>query len=115
MKFPEEVQSLFSNISNRGIENKVEELLNPFLESWNANIYNDDEKAFIIMNANTLLTKKSTIYPDLFNYFSIIHNLKKKGNKEAVLNWSEDLQNHLPGLDPAKNPALPGTIQIDFR
>jgi hypothetical protein len=69
VKFPEEVQSLFSNISNRGIENKVEELLFPFMESWNANIYNDEEKAFIIRNANTLLAKKSTAYPDLFNYF----------------------------------------------
>jgi len=98
VKFPEEVQSLFSTVSNRDIESKVEDLLEPFLNSWNAGIYNDAEKEIIINNANTLLVKKSTIYPDLFSYILIIHNLKKKGNKEAVLDWSEDLKNHLPDL-----------------
>lgn len=97
-KFPDEVQSLFSTVSKRAIESKFQELLEPFLESWNADIYNEAEKKIIIGNANTLLKKKSTVYPDLFNYFLIIHNLKKKGNNNAVLNWSEDLQNHLPDL-----------------
>jgi hypothetical protein len=98
VKFPEEAQALFSTVSNRTIEAKIEELLNPFLGSWNAGLYNETEKTVIIENANLLLTKKAVIYPDLFIYFSIIHNLKKRGNKEAVLDWSEDFSKHLPEL-----------------
>ena len=32
VKFPEELQTLFATVSNRAIEPKLKELLNPFLE-----------------------------------------------------------------------------------
>lgn len=98
-QFPGEVQLLFSNISNPTTGMKVRELLNPFLETWLLNVYNDMERGLIMSNANTLLQRKLSNYPDIYNYFSVIHNLKKKGNREAVLIWSKDIKNRIPGLN----------------
>jgi len=95
-KFPAELQLLFSNISSPTTGMKVRELLNPFIESWNANVYNDEEKVMIMGNANTLLLRKSSNYPDIYNYISIIHHLKKKGNREAVSIWSQDFIKRIP-------------------
>jgi hypothetical protein len=90
-EFPADLQSLFSNISSPSTGMKVREVLNPFLESWVADIYTIEEKSLIISNANALLLTKLPNYPDIFNYISILHNLKKKANREAITNWSEDL------------------------
>jgi hypothetical protein len=97
VQFPGEVQLLFSSISNPATGMKVRELLNPFLETWHLNVYNDSERALIMSNANSLLQRKMSSYPDIYNYFSVIYNLKKKGNREAVLIWSEDLKNRIAG------------------
>jgi hypothetical protein len=95
-KFPAEVQLLFSNISSPTTGMKIRDLLNPFIELWNANVYHDEEKLVIMSNANALLTRRIPNYPDMYNYLSIIHHLKKKGNREAVSIWSGDLANRLP-------------------
>ncbi len=97
--FPGELQLLFSNISSPTTGMKVREMLNPFIESWNANVYLDDEKTMIVNNANALLIRKLTNYPDIFNFVSIIHYLKKKGNREAVTIWSQDLTTRLPAVN----------------
>ncbi|NTV83951.1 MAG: hypothetical protein HGA23_06580, partial [Bacteroidales bacterium] len=92
LKFTTEVQDLFAGITSPTIGIKVRELLNPFIETWDANLYNEEEKAFVISNANTLLSRKMTNYPDLYHYFSVIHNLKKKGNRNALIYFSQDLE-----------------------
>ncbi|MCU0370992.1 MAG: hypothetical protein MUC31_06225, partial [Bacteroidales bacterium] len=94
-KFPADLQLLFSSISSPTTGMKVRELLNPFTESWNANVFPDDEKVMILNNANTLLSRKLSNYPDIYHYISIIHYLKKKGNREAVTIFSTDLMNRL--------------------
>ncbi len=90
-QFPQKLQDMYANISSPTIGIKVREVLNPFLEAWNANVYPEKDKLRIIRNANELLQKRHPAYPDLLNYITIIHQLKKKANKEAISIWSEML------------------------
>jgi hypothetical protein len=94
--FPSEVQMLFSNITTPTNVIKIKDLLDPFMESWNVGVYNDEEKKVILGNANMLLSRKLTNYPDLYNYFSVIQNLKKKANREALPIWLHELSGRIP-------------------
>jgi hypothetical protein len=113
-QFPAEAQLLFSRITNPTIQMKVRDLLNPFLENWLLNVYSDTERVVIIRNANLLLGQKMTAYPDMYNYFSVIHNLKKKGNRESVLIWNGDLKNRLPGLTQRQLQAYLAQYEVMF-
>lgn len=90
-KFAEEVQVYFSNITSPTVGIRVRELLNPFVAAWETNVYNDKERAMIVANANLLLERKVSNYPDFFNYISIIQGLKQRGNRQAIEFWSQDL------------------------
>ncbi len=90
-QFPARLTELFSNISSPSVGLKVRELLNPFLEDWNTGYYTKIEKELVISNANTLLAKRLSNYPDIFNYLSVVHGLQKRGNKEAVSVWLQEL------------------------
>jgi hypothetical protein len=98
VKFPAEAESLLSDISSPTIVLKIRELILSFTENWEAGVFNDEEKAIIISNANILLERKLKPYPNLYQYISIVHNLKNKGNKPAVLIWCQDFQNRIPAM-----------------
>jgi hypothetical protein len=97
-RFPAEVELLLSDISNPSIVMKVRELLLDFEEAWNTNIYTEEEKIIIVENGNLLLKRKMTGYPSIYQYISIIHNLKYKANREALTMWSQDFMLRVPDL-----------------
>lgn len=97
-QFPAEIEILLSDISSPSIVMKVRELLLDFGEAWNTNVYSEEEKNVIVLNANTLLKRKMSGYPFIYQYISIIHNLKYKANKEAVKIWSQDFMARVPDL-----------------
>jgi len=99
LQFSDEIQVLFSGISSPSLGIKIRELLNPFVASWNSNEYGDKERAMVIANANDLLQRRLNPHPDFYNYISIIHGLKKKGNRDAVVIWSQVLKDKSNGLN----------------
>jgi len=96
--FPGEIESILSDISKPSIVLKVRELVVAFTEDWDTDIYNKDEKAAIINNANILLSRKLRGYPHIYQFINIVHNLHIKGNKEALPIWFQDFQNRVPSL-----------------
>jgi hypothetical protein len=98
LKFPVEAQDIFSTITKPSIGIIVREVMNPFLEDWQNNLYSEEEKALIISNANALISRKMMNYPDLFNYFAAVHFLDRKGNREAVSYYLQDLSLRMPRL-----------------
>jgi hypothetical protein len=98
-KFPAELPILFSKITSPSTGMQIRELTNPFLESWNANLFNEEEKATIIADANTLLSRKMSAFPDMYNYFAIVYNLKIKGNREALTYWTQDFLKRVPDVN----------------
>ncbi|MBW6459555.1 MAG: hypothetical protein K0B08_03190 [Bacteroidales bacterium] len=99
LQFSDEIQVLFSGISSPALGIKIRGLLNPFVASWNSNEYNDKERAMVISNANDLLQRRLSPHPDFYNFISIIHGLKKKGNREAIVIWSQVLKDKSAGLN----------------
>lgn len=97
-QFPAEIEALLSDISNPSIVMKVRELMLEFTESWNTNIYSEEEKIVIVQNANTLLQRKLTGYPQIYQYVSIVHNLKYKANRGALDLWLKDFMTRVPDL-----------------
>jgi hypothetical protein len=97
-KFASEFDLLFSQINSPTIEMKIREMSKPFLENWENGLFSEEEKDTIISNATLLLSRKMTNYPDLYNYFSIVHNIKIIGNKNALMIFSGDLAKRVPKL-----------------
>ncbi len=96
-KFPAEIDSLFSKNASPTAEIKIRKLLDHFTASWDSNYYNKEEKSIIISNASALLGKKLPNYPNFYNYISVLYNFKVRGNKDAVMIWSDDLNRRLEG------------------
>lgn len=98
MKFEAEADLLFSNLNSPTIEMKIREVMHPFIEDWNGNVYIEEEKTTIITQANILLSRKMQNFPDMFNYFSIVHFLKNRGNRNALDYFLQDLARRVPSL-----------------
>ena len=97
-KFSSEVELMYDNVTSPTVGMKIRDLTKPFLEAWDANIFTEEERALVISNANLLISRKMPNYPELYNYFASVHFLKKKGNRNALMIWMEDLAKKVPDM-----------------
>jgi hypothetical protein len=95
-KFPGELEVVLSSVTSPTAGMQIREVLEPFLEYWNAGLYDEKEKTAIIRQSNMILGKRMPAYPNLYHYVSIAYYLKKDGNKEALKYWSVDFDIRIP-------------------
>ena len=89
-RFIDQVDSLFLKTKNKSYLEKSEVLMNKWREPWIQGRFNKEEKDYIKAIAEKIYQQKLPVYPDLFDYISVIQLLTdSKQPASSTLKWLE--------------------------